>query len=289
MSGGIRAQRRLACAAVAIALAVSLALAAAPAGAADTDLVQRIFTALDLPGEIAVVAPSATARLGDFADAPAADRRLLRRIVETGFDPVALERLTLAAFVARFDLAHARAAAQWLARPEIERLHAAGRAPAPDCEPREADLAGARSRALARTASATSVEARARRHAAFVLGAMLEAANQALPETHRYPGGELAHLLRAHREDPSALRADACRYRDFSTDELVAAHAFVTSAAGRWLYGSASAAVEEALVRAARATALRIVDTFGGAHRRGVPVRVALGAPPDQARVAPRR
>jgi hypothetical protein len=63
----------------------------------------------------------------------------------------------------------------------------------------------------------------------------------------------------------------------------------VTSAAGRWLYGSASAAVEEALVRAARATALRIVDTFGGAHRRGVPVRVALGAPPDRAGVAPRR
>ena len=273
---GTSTRKRPAWAAAPFLLAAAILIGvAAPAEAADTDLVRRIFTALDLRAEIARVAPGAAAGLGDLGSAPSADRRQLRRIVETGFDPAVLERLTLAAFVARFDLAHARSAARWLARPEIARLHAAGRAPAPVCDPDDVDRRDPRAAALARIAAATSIDTRARQHAPFVLNAMLEAANAALPETRRRMGADLSHLLRAHRADPAPLRADACRYREFSTAELVAAQAFVTGDAGRWLYGSASAAVEEALVRAARATARRIVDTFDGADPRRVPVRIA--------------
>jgi hypothetical protein len=264
--------RRLAC------WGAPILLAAAPAAAGDTDLVQHVFTALDLRGEIARIASGVD--LDDLGDAPASDRALLQHIVATGFDPALLERLTLAAFVSRFDLAQARAASAWLARPEIERLHAAGRAPAPDCEPGRADPGGARAQALARIAAATSVEARAQHHAPFVLGAMLEAASRALPEARRDMGGELAQLLRAQRAHPVLGRADSCRYQAFSTAELVAAQAFVTGEAGRWLYGSASAAVEEALVRAARATARRIVETFGGSDPRPVPLRIAHAASP---------
>jgi hypothetical protein len=251
-------------------------LLAVPAGADDTDLVRRIFSALDLAGEIARVAPGVSAGL-DLGDAPAADRERLRRIVETGFDPDLLERLTLAAFLARFDLAHARAAAAWLARPEIARLHAAGRAAAPACEPDARDRDRTRAEAIARISAATSVESRARRNAPFVLAAMLEAASAALPEARRHAGGGLAQLPRV-RPDPARRHADACRYRELSTAELVAAQAFVTGETGRWLYGSTSAAVEEALVRAARATARRIVDAFDGADPRRVPLRVAAAA-----------
>jgi hypothetical protein len=264
-----------------VTASVALALTtmfAAPARADDTDLVHRIFVALDLPGEIARVAPGAAEGVGDLGGAPAADRRLLRRILLTGFDPRGLERLTLAAFMQRFDLAQARAAADWLAQPEIERLHAAGRTAAPVCEPDASDRTGVRARALARIAAVTSVEARARRHAPFVLGAMLEAASPDLPESSRQAGSDLEHLLRAQRDAAGPTPEDACRYRDFSTDELLAAQAFVAGETGRWLYGNASAAVEEALVRAARATARRIVDTFGGGPRRS-PVRIALAAP----------
>ena len=246
------------------------------AGASETDLVQRIFSALDVGAEIAAVAPIATGQIASAPGAPLADRVVLGRVIRAGFAAGVLERLALEAFQARFDRARAAEAVRWLARPEIQRLYAAGRAISERCEPGGEAVSGPRARALARIRAATSVEARARGHSTGVFGAMLRAGNDALPETCSYSRVELADMIVAQRAAlPAPSAGQGCQYRDFSTRSLLSAQAFLESETGRWLHASVSAAVEEALSRAARATALRVVDRFGDSDPRRAPLRIA--------------
>jgi hypothetical protein len=69
-----------------------------------------------------------------------------------------------------------------------------------------------------------------------------------------------AGLARAYAVD---LRALHCLYRDVETEELRAAASFLDSAAGRWMSDAVAASLQRALVLAAEATALHIVDAFG--------------------------
>jgi hypothetical protein len=121
---------------------------------------------------------------------------------------------------------------------------------------------------LRRVVGATGAAGRELRRAALVFSAMLLAGNALLPETRRYLPEELqiviasqrAGLARAYAVD---LRALHCLYRDVETEELRAAASFLDSAAGRWMSDAVAASLQRALVLAAEATALHIVDAFG--------------------------
>lgn len=256
MAWGERAPRRAAWLLMAMSFAIG-----SPARATDTALPRRLFDALAVEAELAAIVPIATGHLARAPATPASDRLVLRDIVERGFAPDRLEAQAFEAFLAGFDLTRAREADRWLAQPATRRLYAASRAPAVDCPQADAAPAAPRARAIERIDAAIGQEARARRHASRVFAAMLRAANRAMPEMRRYSRVELEGLIEAHRAGLGKA-SPVCRYCDIPTEELLAAQAFLDGEAGRWLYRGVSAAIERSLARAARATALRIVDAF---------------------------
>lgn len=294
------------------AIACALALPSIAAGAAadaqvsDAEVAQRLLRASGVGAELAVIAPLAASWLdghdspGELADdltgprmpgstdaMPPADRVALHAIVEQGFDAAVLAREVRAALLHRLDAAKARAALRWLERPEVAALHAAGRVPARSCDASESpeelpgvreDARGDPARAVleARVASATSSVLRSRRHASRVYAALLRAGNALLPEMQRFTHIQLADMIALHdahlRQRPDAADR-TCRYRDVSTETLASASRFLEGETGRWLSRSLSEAVAEVLDRAAAATALHIVETFG--LPRPTPLRVA--------------
>jgi len=286
MFRGGRGSRRLLRVAVAVWLGFAVPFVAGVAEADETGPAQRIFDALGVEAEIRAVVPFAAAELTRVPLSRAADRARLHRIVRIGFAQATLEHMALDAFSARLDREHAARAARWLARAEIQRLYAAGRR-AGSCQGDVPMASGRRARALARIRAAIDVEARARGHALRVFAAMLRAANEALPETRRYTPVELAAMLAAQREGLGPWSVgSACSYREFSTSALLSAQAFLESETGRWLHASVSAAVEQALARAARATARRIVESFAAPVPHRGRLRVAGAAAPRSPRVA---
>lgn len=272
----------------ALAAACSLVLAGrAGAGPVEGEIVRRIFGVTGVGAEVGGIAPIAAAWFSQASVAPAPARMALRAIVEQGFAAATLERLAREAFLERFDPTNARTALRWLEQPAIISLHRAGRPAAGECDPRSEPVGAVRAAALARVEATTSPSTRSRHHASRVYVALLWAGNALLPETRRFSNAELADMIAEHRaglQNVSDPAGQACRYRDFATDDLVAAEAFLETETGRWLYEGVSAAVDAALTRAARATALRIVETFGA--RQHVPMRIALAGSrwaPDRA------
>lgn len=275
---------------IATAIACALALPCVAAGAAgdgqptDADVARRLLRASGVGAEVEVIAPLAASWiaphaspdereereepriLGHAGTMPPADRLALRAIVEQGFDAAILEREVHAAWLRRFDAAKARAALRWLEQPEVAALHAAGRGPARSCDAPEPPQDPVRAALESRVATATSAALRSRRHASRVYAALLRAGNALLPETRRFTRIELADMIALHdvhlRQAPDAA-GRGCRYRHVSTATLASASRFLESEAGRWLSRSLPEAVAEALDRAAAATALRIVETFG--------------------------
>lgn len=291
---------RLALAAVAAvagpALAGLLLASAASAGPArssragddDPKLVSRLFAALDVHAEIGAIAPIASAQLAGTA-INESDVARLEQIVRQGFAPERLGRITLDAFLRRFQLERAREAVRFLERPEIRQLYVASRRPASACRGAPGGAAqeplltqrGAvtpRAQAIARIDATLGLEARARAHAERVFAIMLGAANRALPEPQRFTRVELAGMIAAHHASLAAAPAPPCRYHDVSTGTLREAARFLESDAGRWLYGAVSGSIDEALSRAARVTARRIVDDFEDAPP-ATPLLVARAAP----------
>lgn len=245
---------------------------ASRAGDDDPKLVSRLFTALDVHAEIGAIAPIAGARLA-HTTIDRSDVARLEQIVRQGFAPARLERITLDAFLRRFQLERAREAVRFLERPEIRKLYTASRRPGSACQatsggaapepvPAQRGAPSPRAQAITRIDAALGLEARARERAEFVFAIMLRAANRALPEPQRFTRPELAGMIAAHRESLAALPAPACRYHDVSTRTLREAVRFLESDTGRWLYGAVSESIDEALARAAGATARRIVDDF---------------------------
>ena len=254
----------------------------APAAAA------RILADLGIPSDLEAIPEEARAQveLGRDDVAPA-DRERLGAIVSSGFDPGTVYALVLDEFLTRFDPVAAGAAVAWLDTPSASRTldrsrgRAAGRA-CLESLPMEAlglHVTEERDALLRRVAGATGAAGREVRRAALVFSAMLLAGNALLPETRRFTREELqvviasqrAGLARAHALD---LRALHCLYRDVETAELREAARFLDGEAGRWMSDAVAASLQRALVLAAEATALRIVDAFGDAPP-GDPVRTA--------------
>jgi hypothetical protein len=236
----------------------------------------RILAALGIPADLEAIPGEARIQVEAGSDGIApADRKRLRAIVSAGFDPDAVYALVLDEFLTRFDPGAAAEARGWLDTPTATRIldRSRGRAAGDAClESLPMDALGLhvtseRDALLRRVVGATGAAGRELR-AALVFSAMLLAGNALLPETRRYLPEELqiviasqrAGLARAYAVD---LRALHCLYRDVETEELRAAARFLDSAAGRWMSDAVAASLQRALVLAAEATALQIVDAFG--------------------------
>jgi hypothetical protein len=260
----------------------------AEAPAVDPAIASRILAALGIPADLEAIPGEARKQVEAGKDAIApADRDRLGAIVSSGFDPATVYTLVLDEFLTAFDPAPAAEAAAWLATPAATRIldRSRGRAAGAAClEALPMDALGLhvtaeRDRLLRRVVGATGASGRELRRAALVFSAMLLAGNALLPETRRFTPEELqmviasqrAGLARAHAVD---LRALHCLYRDVETDDLRAAARFLDSHAGRWMSDAVAASLQRALVLAAEATALRIVDAFG-AGPPGDPLRTA--------------
>lgn len=216
---------------------------------------------------------------------PAADRVRLESIVAESFDPERLVDRVARGLLQRWDPRAAATARAWLATPQARGILARGRAAgeAPRCAegsetPRttpERDVL------LRRVASHTAAPGRARRRAGRLQVAMLAAANDALPASRRLSAAELARAQRGAlsraRPEPVGLDALRCHYRDVTSEALARAAAFFESPAGRWAVESVDAALDDALQRAARTAARRVVEGFAPAPAS--PWRSARAAP----------
>jgi hypothetical protein len=244
---------------------------------ADPAAATRILAALGIPDDLEEIPGEARAQVEAGKDGIApADRDRLRAIVSCGFDPDTVYALVLDDFLTRFDPDSAAEATGWLDTPSAKRIldRSRGRAAGDAClESLPMDALGLhvtseRDALLRRVVGATGAAGRELRRAALVFSAMLLAGNALLPDTRRYLPEELqiviasqrAGLARAYAVD---LRALHCLYRDVETEELRAAARFLDSKSGRWMSDSVAASLQRALVLAAEATALHIVDAFG--------------------------
>jgi hypothetical protein len=265
----------------AAALIASWLLAPPPALAEEPEIdpadASRILAALGIRADLEAIPGEARIQVEAGRDGIApADRKRLRAIVSSGFAPDTVYALVLDEFLTRFDPGAAALAAGWLDTPTATRIldRGRGRAAGEAClESLPMDALGLhvtseRDALLRRVVGATGAAGRELRRAALVFSAMLLAGNALLPETRRYLPEELqiviasqrAGLARAYAVD---LRALHCLYRDVETEELRAAASFLDSAAGRWMSDAVAASLQRALVLAAEATALHIVDAFG--------------------------
>lgn len=252
-----------------------------PAGAAedgDRALARALLEALDVPAELAALEREALVPLrapGIEAD----DRPALRAIVSAGFRPSRLEAHVVDGLARHLDRARAEAALRALGRPTLRRVRASTRQTPAECPLEAAGADPERLALMHRVGDHLAVRSRARLRSAFVFAELLEAANRALPETRRLSDDEIAWIERtqrraaahAHAGDQRALR---CRYAPLRTAELRTAARFLASPEGRWLFDAVDGALARALHDAAEATALGIVDTFGGPGR-AAPLRVA--------------
>jgi len=212
---------------------------------------------------------------------PPADALLLRAAVTTCFDAQRLGALALVSFSERLDAGYAEAVLDWLARPETRELLA--RATWEPAEPAtrvaavEPDTSG-RDALLAHFDRRSGHAARAGREAALVFAAMLRAANPLLPPVQRYSADELDLLSSWLRSRFGSITADASllrrRYAGISSQEIESTLAFLESPPGVWLQRQLDGALERALVRAARATAARLIGALGRGGRE-LPLQVA--------------
>lgn len=251
-------------------LACALLLAAHAASAEPAEPEARaIFDALHVELELEQIARQAAESVAAPARLlPPADGILLRSAVAACFDSRALAARALDTFSARLDAGHAKAALRWLARPEtrelLTRVDARASEPGPDATLGATSLR--REALLLRFERRSGRAARSARHAALVFGAMLRAANPLLPPVQRYSAEELAALQSGLQQrfalaplDASELRR---RYAGIPSRGLEQALAFLESPAGAWLRRELDAALERALVRAARATAAQLVGSL---------------------------
>jgi hypothetical protein len=273
------------------AAAIGLALPAW-AGDAETGVAREILTALAVEAEIEAIRGEAWGYFESHGEQIAPeDRAALREIVGTSFRADTLYAFTLDAFLARYEPARADTAAAWLERPDTRRVLARAALDPGDTtclEETSLDVLGQsiteeRHALLEPLVERAGASARARRRASLVFEAMLVAGNDALPAERRFTDGELDVLLRSQRAGvarahPTDYRALHCVYLDIDTQTLRDAVAFLGTPAGRWLWSGVETALSRALRQAARATALRIVETFGSDGPPAAPLRVARGS-----------
>lgn len=276
--GGIA---RLAAACVGVG---ALWLASVDAAAEPADAQARaIFAALHVERELTDIAAQAVASVEEPASLlPRADALVLRAAVAAYFEPSRLGALALDTFSERLDADYAPAALGWLERPQTQDLltRATGGA-VTSSEPgragMRADEVRARDELLLRFERRGGHAGRAQRHAALVFAAMLRSANPLLPPLQRYSASEVDQLTHALRDQIEVEPLDRVelrrRYAEISTEELSAALVFLESPAGAWLRRELDAALERALVVAARATAAHLVGSLEPAPR--VPLLVA--------------
>ncbi|HEY5656279.1 MAG TPA: hypothetical protein VIY27_00675 [Myxococcota bacterium] len=293
--------RRCAVSAVAAALFVFAAdpEVARAEPSANFALARAILSDLGMEPEIEAVAQEAAAyldaRRGYIAPS---DREPLRAVIKAGFRPETLYALTLDGFLERYEPQHAAATAAWLGRPETRALLERGREvePTARCRPETALHKLSRVRRIerlslvARIGRDTSASARAARRAALLFGSMLRAGNAALPESDRFTRAEIEQMIAAQRDDLAAAyatssRALDCAYRGVGLETLRETARFLDGEAGRWMLDSVDGALEQALMRAAEATALMVVRTFGTGARPNAVLRSARALPGDPGRV----
>jgi hypothetical protein len=238
---------------------------------------RAIFAALHVERELTDIAAQAVASVEEPASVlPPADALVLRAAVAAYFEPTRLGALALETFSERLDADHAPAVLGWLERPQTQDLltRATGGA-VTRSEPGRADARGDEARArdalLLRFERRGGHAGRAQRHAALVFAAMLRSANPLLPPLQRYSASEVDRLTHALRDRIAAEPLDRLelrrRYARVSTTELEAALAFLESPAGAWLRRELDAALERALVVAARATAAHLAGSLEPAPR----------------------
>jgi len=269
---------------VGLAVGAGLARADAAASADPPHLAEarELVRVLGVEGDLAALAGEAGGVLLGAA-VPAADREALAAIAAESFAPERLGRRVAEGVAERWDAAAGEAARAWLRTAQARGILARGRTAAggeacridridgidgtdgtddalPPASPERLAL-------LRRVAAHTASPERARRRAALLQVAMLEAANEALPASRRLSAEALARLERAARGSPEPVSgvADAalrCHYRDVTSDALARAAAFFDSPAGRWAVESVEAALDDTLRRAARTVARRVVERF---------------------------
>ena len=132
----------------------------------------------------------------------------------------------------------------------------------------------------------TSASARAVQRASLVFGGMLVAGNAALPEAEQLTSPELEQMILAQRAHLAAeyatdSRALDCAYRGVDLETLREAARFLEGDAGRWMLDSVDAALGRALLLAAEATAVDVVQTFGEGARPSTRLRSARVLLPD--------
>jgi hypothetical protein len=273
---------------LALAAALGLALPAA-AGDAETVRADEILAALGVEAEVEAIRGEAWGYFETHQDQIAPqDQATLREIVGASFRPDTLYALTLDAFLTGYDPAHAQRAWVWLRDPATRRVLERASLPVGDTRCLEETSVAALGQVITEERDAllrpfvdrVGAAARARRRASLVFQALLAAGNAALPEDRRFTADELDLLVRSQRAGvarahPTDYRALHCVYRDVDTATLREANAFLATPAGHWLWGSVETALTRALGRAARNTALAIVETFGTQGPPAAPLRVA--------------
>jgi hypothetical protein len=276
---------------LALAAALGLALPAA-AGDAETTRAREILAALGVETEVEAIRGEAWGYFEKHREQIAPqDQAALREIVGTTFREDTLYAFTLDAFLTDYDPDSAARASVWLRDPGTRRVLERASLPAGDTRCLEDISVAALGRAVTEERHAllrplvdrAGSAARARRRASLVFEAMLVAGNDALPESRRFTAEEVDVLVRSQRAGVAqAYRTDYrtlhCVYRDVDTATLREANAFLVTPEGQWMWSSVETALSKALGRAAQATALRIVETFGTEGPPAAPLRMARSA-----------